>query len=273
MYIFFLSLAYFILVASKKTYNISQSEISVWLSSAAYCDVDKYPTMKIGGPANDFILTDIIYSKKTDILGYIGILHSSTTIYVVYRGSSSLLNWLDDFEIKKVPYDTFSQECIDCKVHYGFYQTALSVRNQTVSSVIKLKNLYPNYSIICTGHSLGAAIAQLISMEFSKIDIKTSIYNFGQPRIGEKNYAMFVNKHIEDLWRFTHNKDTVVHLPLKKELDYYHSCVEIFEDELGSLSICSNTNCEDSNCADKYKLHETNEKDHHKYLKHEMECV
>ncbi len=44
------------------------------------------------------------------------------------------------------------------------------------------------------GHSLGAAIAQLTSMDLLKAGIPiTSLYDFGQPRIGDKAYATFAN--------------------------------------------------------------------------------
>jgi hypothetical protein len=262
----------FFLFFGVTAYNITQSNIAVWLSASAYCDVNSYPTMIIGGPTIGFLLTDTIYSKTTDILGFVGLLHSAKTIYVVFRGSSSLLNWVDDFEIRKVPYTTFLPECSNCKVHHGFYRTTLSIKTSTINAVTRLKKLYPKYQIICTGHSLGAAVTQLVSLELKKVGILTSVYNFGQPRVGDINYSRFANKQIKDFWRFTHNKDIVVHIPPRKDLDYYHSCVEIFQDEKGNINKCSNTDCEDIKCADKYKLYQTNEKDHLVYLNHKMDC-
>jgi hypothetical protein len=268
---YFLFFLYFLLVVTK-SYDVKQSEICVQLSAIAYCDENIYPTMKIIEPATGFILTDTIYSKRTDMLGFVGILHDTKTIYISYRGSSSLMNWLDDFEIKKVPYTTFLPECNHCNVHNGFYITALSVRNQTIDAVIKLKQKYPKYNIICTGHSLGAAISQLISMELNKLNYNSSVYNYGQPRVGDKNYATFVNKKIEEFWRFSHNKDIVVHIP-GGSLQYHHSCGEVFEDENGILEGCSNIYCEDINCAEKYSLQQTDLEDHMIYLKKEMRCL
>ena len=269
MYFFILLL---ILNSGLALYNVTQSEISVWLSAAAYCETESYPTMKIGGPANNFIFKDTIYSKKTDMLGFTGIIHNTKTIYVIFRGSSSLLNWIDDIEIRKVPYKTFLPECQNCKVHNGFYRTTISVKNKTIDSILTLKKIYPRYSVICTGHSLGAAIAQLMCMELNKVGIYSSVYNYGQPRVGEINYSKFVNKKMRNFWRFTHNRDIVVHVPPRKDLDYYHSCVEIFQDEYGNIKTCSNTDCEDNKCADRYKLYQTNEKDHEIYLGHKMSC-
>jgi hypothetical protein len=272
MYFFLLFLSLLLVSSISKQYDIKQSEICVRLSAAAYCEEYTYPTMKFDGPASEFILTDTIYSYKTDMLGFVGIIHKLKTIYVSFRGSSSLMNWMDDFEIKKVPYTTFLPECNKCMVHNGFFITALSVRNQTVDSIKRLKRSYPKYEIICTGHSLGASIAQLISMELNRLNYNSRVYNYGQPRVGDIRFSEFVNKKIEGFWRFSHNRDIVVHIPIGS-LQYYHSCGEVFEDEYGNLGICSDIDCEDIHCAEKFSLQQTNSQDHMIYLKYPMDCL
>jgi hypothetical protein len=260
-----------LLGVSINAYNIKQANISVYLSGAAYCNKDNYSIMKLDGPANGFITDSILYNVKTDIQGYIGYLPSSKTIYTVIRGSSSVLNWLDDLEVRKIPYITY-EEC-NCNVHRGFYNSALSVSNKTIEVIKKLQKRYPYYSIIMTGHSLGAAIAQLLGMELEKEGIKVEIYNFGQPRIGDDNYGDFVNTIIKNkLWRFTHYQDMVPHIPPSKGMNFLHSCKEIYEDEKGILHTCSDINCEDPNCAFQHPLYKTNWDDHHIYLGHPMEC-
>ncbi len=247
------------------------SQIGVWLSGAAYCGKDKYKTMTLNGPASGFKVADILYDSKTDLQGFTGTLDSNKAIYVAFRGSSSLLNWLDDAEVRKIPYDSYP-EC-GCDVHRGFYRSALNIKNATIESVKKMKNQYKNYDIIVTGHSYGAAVAQMIGMELVKSGFnEISIYNYGQPRTGEKKYADFMNTVISRYSRYTHNKDVVPHVPPLSGFNYYHSCGEIFEDETGKLKICSESDCEDPTCADKYDLYQTNGDDHSVYLGHQVNC-
>jgi predicted lipase len=254
------------------SYNLQQANISVFLSGAAYCNKENYATMKLSGPATGFVTEAILYDVKTDIQGYIGYLSSSKTIYTVIRGTSSALNWLDDLEVIKIPYTTFS-EC-NCDVHTGFYNSALSIRTKTVDVVKLLKTRFPLYSVIMTGHSLGGAITQLLGMELEKEGIKVQIYNFGQPRIGDENYGDFVNTIVLDrLWRFTHYKDMVPHIPPEKGMNYLHSCREVYENENGDLKLCSTIDCEDPTCANQYALYQTNWNDHHVYLGHPMDCL
>ena len=250
--------------------ELNQLNMGVWLSGAAYCGKEQYKTMNILGPAQGFVYKDTLYDEKTDLQGYIGTLASTKTIYVVFRGSSSTMNWLDDFEVKQVPYKTYP-EC-DCKVHHGFYRSALGVSNKTVEVVKNLQKNNPGYSVVVTGHSYGASCAQLIAMEMEKRGIRVKLYDYGQPRVGDKKYAAFVRKVLSDYYRTTHNKDLVPHMPPIDGLGYHHSCREVFEDATGKTTLCSETNCEDPNCSDQYSLVHTSTEDHLYYLGHRVSC-
>ena len=250
-------------------YDPNQAEISVWLSGAAYCGKDNYSKMSLTGKATGFIVDAVLHDSKTDLQGFTGVLPSEETIYAVYRGSSSVLNWIDDMDIIKTKYLTYP-EC-GCSVHKGFYNAATHLKNATISSIHKLYKKYNYKKIIVTGHSLGAAIAQLIGMELHAYGLPNQIYNFGQPRIGDNKYAGFVNTVTEDLWRFTHNKDPVPHVP-PEAFGFLHSCVEVFEDSTGKLKTCSNVNCEDHSCADQFSFNRKDVSDHNTYLGHPVSC-
>jgi hypothetical protein len=265
---FFLFLSLFFPVKSSIDYT--QLNTCVWLSGAAYCGKDHYASMQVSGPATGFVYKDTLYDEKTDLQGYIGVLSSTKSIYVVIRGSSSKMNWLDDFEVRRVDYTTYP-EC-DCTVHNGFYRSALGVSNHTINTIKTLQNSYPSYSIVVTGHSYGASCGQLLAMELQRNGIKSKLYDFGQPRVGDSKYAAFVNTIISEYYRTTHNKDTVPHVPPIDGFGYYHSCREIFEDADGNLTECSETDCEDPKCADQYKLINTNTDDHLYYLGHRVSC-
>lgn len=258
-----------LLIVPIRAFLLEQANISVWLSAASYCDKKDYGVMKLAGPAKGFLVKDIIHDTKTDLQGYIGVLPSSKTIYVVFRGSSSIRNWIEDAEFKKIAYNTFP--ACACSVHDGFYKSALAVIDQVIPSVKSLLREY-NYNIIVTGHSYGAAVAQLISMELLARNIESNVYNFGQPRIGDVAYASFVNERLKELWRVVHNHDIVPHVPPIKVFDYYHSCREVFENEKGDIKLCSANECEDIDCSQQFKLKDTSAKDHDVYLGHIMDC-
>ena len=254
------------------SYSLSTATNGVWLSGASYCDKDHYKTMQLGGPVSDFKYTDTIYDLKSDIQGFVGILPSTKSIYVVFRGSSSTLNWLDDFEVKLVSYDTYP-EC-GCKVHSGFYHTTLAIKDQVINSINRLKKIYPTYDVMFSGHSLGAIISLMTAMELKKVGINSQTYNYGQPRGGDKIFASFVNSNLglSNYYRYVHNKDMVPHTPPIEGFGYYHSCTEIWENANGSLKTCSTINCEDPTCSDQFSLVQTNTADHSIYLGHVLSC-
>jgi hypothetical protein len=72
-----------------------------------------------------FVPTTLIHDDLTDTSGYIGYLPSNNSIYVSFRGSLSINNWLTDLDTTTTYYETFP-EC-DCQVHAGFYQSVLRV--------------------------------------------------------------------------------------------------------------------------------------------------
>lgn len=257
----------FSLIQTVVSFNITQLEIGVWLSGAAYCDKSEYPTMNLAGPADGFIYKETLYDPKTDLNGYIGVLPSTRTIYVVIRGTNSLLNWVDDLEVRFTPY----ADC-DCNVHTGFYNSVLQIANKTRYTIRFLKARYPFYSIISTGHSYGAATSALLALEIQKDGFPVDIYNYGQPRIGDAAFSQYANSQIKNYWRTTHDKDMVPHLPPTDPFLYKHSTTEIFEDEMHELHICSFTNGEDPECSAQYSLKQTNTDDHSYYLEHFFDC-
>ena len=254
-------------LALSQTFLMEYANISVWLSAAAYCGKDNYNTMRLNGPATGFVVKETIQDAKTDLQGYIGILPNIEKIFVVFRGSSSTRNWIEDFEIKKTDYTTYPY--CDCKVHDGFYKSTMQVKNRTIETVKMLYNRY-HYDIIVTGHSYGAAVAQLMSLELLLHNLENEVYNFGQPRIGDANFANFVNKQQPKLWRVTHDKDMVPHIPPTEGFGFVHSCTEVFENANGLIKTC--IECEDPTCSAQYNLADTNTEDHSIYLGHPMNC-
>lgn len=104
---------------------------------------------------------------------------------------------------------------------------------------------------------------------------EVTMYNFGQPRVGDKAFAQFATSKLQ-MFRVTHNKDMVPHIPVSLlRMEFYHSCVEVFENATDNVHRCSDNNegvCEDPNCADQFKLRETNVEDHLTYLGIPIAC-
>lgn len=89
--------------AASAAYNSNKAEINAWLSAAAYCEKKDYPTREFQGPTSGFVYTSTI-SNVDGTQGYIGYLPSEETIYVAYRGSSNIRNWVTNLQFTQIDY-------------------------------------------------------------------------------------------------------------------------------------------------------------------------
>lgn len=92
-----------------------------------------------------------------DLEGYVAIDTTRKEIVVAFRGSSDTRNWIADFDFIQVPYS----ECAGCFVHDGFYESWQEISSYTYEYVESAYASYPDYTLVVTGHSLGAAVATI----------------------------------------------------------------------------------------------------------------
>jgi alpha-beta hydrolase superfamily lysophospholipase len=73
---------------------------------------------------------------------------------------------------------------------------------------------HPNKRVFFTGHSLGAAVAQLCAVEFSVLAGHTPyVYSFGSPRVGDDEWRNFARQRIWH-FRFKNDHDLVPEVPI-----------------------------------------------------------
>ena len=215
-------------LASAYTWTEDEAYISLHLSNYAYCGHSAYDTLNFGQTPDTagFVVTDVIYNPLKDTEGFVGYLPSNESIYVVFRGSSSILNWVTNLNTDKALYKIWP-EC-ECQVHDGFQTDFLSVANTVATAVNRLAWKYPHYAIKTTGHSLGAALGHHAGMYLLKNGYTgVTMINFGQPRLGDDKYAAFAKTTWPSKWRNTHCKDTVPHIPLE-DMGFEHTDTEMY---------------------------------------------
>lgn len=171
----------------------------------------------------------------------------SKLLSVVFRGTVDLQNFVTDAKILTRPFcvprdtsvanlsnsndgkshsrssmscDEFSENTV--RVHEGFYNSVFSdgLYHRILKSVQDVKVKHPEYRVITTGHSMGAAASVLTAValqtdtSFSSEEDITSI-NFGCPQIGNEEWYNWVNSLRPNLsiWRYVHQHDIVTRLP------------------------------------------------------------
>ncbi|KAI8342284.1 lipase [Chlamydoabsidia padenii] len=149
-----------------------------------------------------------------DTNGYIITSKSQKTIFLVFRGTNSIRSAIVDLQFIKSRYPPVN----GAEVHTGFYNSYLSVQDKVVTTMNKLFIQYPDYKIDVSGHSLGAAQAVIACMDLFQRNThvtpsNTAIYTYGEPRVGNQNFAAYVKSTGIPKIRTVHAADIVPHLP------------------------------------------------------------
>ena len=144
-------------------FDLELADVTLYLAVATTCDKETYPTRTYVGPSKGFEYKATLYDSKTDTNGMLGI-HEGK-IFVLFRGTTSAKNWLDDGEAWQD--DPSYPGCPECAIHHGFHRCMDSVRGQMLAALADLREAHPSYPVVVGGHSLGC--------------VKTSVYNWSHP--------------------------------------------------------------------------------------------
>lgn len=127
--------------------------------------------------------------------------------YIVFRGTSSITDWKHDLNILKVSPSFVKNK--ECKVHKGFYEGYMSIRDKLLS----IYNIeYDRY--IFSGHSYGGSLCTLASIDCA-LNYNENVYciSFGSPRVGDKDFVKLFDDNIKTSYRCVYKSDPVALLP------------------------------------------------------------
>ena len=220
-------------------------------------------------PGSGYEIVDIITAGCDDFIFdygecfvYTAVSFERKAILLAFRGTDEVLQLIDQIvAVLAIPKTEFKT---GGKVQKYFYNAFDKLYPCVTDSVDDLVKKYPDFDVQITGHSLGGAIASLssVALVFDKKvqKKKMSVYTFGLPRVGDKDYAANHDRLVNNSWRVVHYKDPVSHLPLCNVLTGcdvtngpYHHRTEVFYPSpymtrYSSYAIC--TGNEDSRCSD-----------------------
>jgi triacylglycerol lipase len=143
-------------------------------------------------------------------MGFVATSKDKKEVYLVFRGTVSVREWLFDLNIK---VQTYGQDKWGC-VSDGF----LTIYNRCRESFLKnLTDLAPDPQLYITGHSLGGALSLLALPDVIRSTPfkKPILYNFGCPRLGDNDFVTAYNAlPFQKTFRVVNTSDLVTSIPL-----------------------------------------------------------
>lgn len=138
-------------------------------------------------------------------------------VYVIFRGTVSVEDWLKDFEFTQTPY--MYTPAPHAQVETGFDQIYHGLHSTIIQTLNGLTHAVAQ--VFVSGHSLGAALAV---MAVPDICLNTklrpvSAYTFAGPRVGNAHFAAFYNGLDVLTYRVVNTSDVVPSVPLPAPLD------------------------------------------------------
>lgn len=142
--------------------------------------------------------------------GFVAVDHEREVVMLAFRGSSTRQDWYSDFEIYPTDYEPTSKkeykslvkegklrECKDCKIHKGFYRFIETLSHDFLVRVERIFKKYPDYNLVVTGHSLGAALASICGIELKLRGFNPLILTYATPKMFNKELQGWVNELFE----------------------------------------------------------------------------
>ena len=166
------------------------------------------------GEVKKGIITQIAIFDKGNVQGFMGT--KDDVLYIVFEGTNGVRDWLDNskFFQKKLKKSFSMQKELqfqkNSKVHYGFYDQYMRVEEDIKQRIYEKKYK----KIVCTGHSLGGALATLCAFWVSSFHESVECVTFGSPRVGNKYFTKMFNWRIPNSRRYVYKNDLIAKLPL-----------------------------------------------------------
>ena len=154
-----------------------------------------------------FTLVSEIADPDTDTNGFIA--SRDNVLVVAFRGTSSFRDFITDGDIRRVRPEWGASG----KVHGGFNGALDGAWPQLIAKLgpptVHQKEIW------LTGHSLGAALAQLAALRLTLEGYTVRrVYTFGTPLIGDTEFVADYDRRLgEHSYPHVNNKDVVARLP------------------------------------------------------------
>lgn len=158
---------------------------------------------------------DIFAGDEIVPIGFIA--SADNAIYVVFRGTKAISEWLGDVTFTQ---EDFAFVADSGRTHQGFTSVYQHFRLAMITAVRNLINTGTYTRLYVVGHSLGGALAVLATLELrERTTLEPLLYNYGAPRVGDRAFRDRYRALIRTSWRVVNTNDVVPDVPPTSLID------------------------------------------------------
>jgi len=198
-----------------------------WLCEAAHHAVKAY--LDRWTDAEFYEVYKVLQDEHTGIMVHVA--GRENTVIIAFTGTepTDYRDWVTNLSIKGTPC-----ELLKGKVHHGFLKSYRTVHVQICNIVCDYLGRHPQAEVLCVGHSLGGALAQLCHAEVKLYADKVSSVTLGAPAMFDKDAARYFKQTCGDTsYRIVNGSDIVPRIA--QLVGWKHATPMIYASRSGKL--------------------------------------
>ncbi|EIN13723.1 alpha/beta-hydrolase [Punctularia strigosozonata HHB-11173 SS5] len=155
-------------------------------------------------------LVTALMGDVASLKGYIAFRPERNQLVIAFSGTQNWIQALYDVHGSRRRYPLGR----GCKVHRGFWKLYCGIRKHVVEGIQNAREQYSFAEVVFAGHSMGAAMAYLTSLEALNTSdmlppgVTIKLAAFGGPRVGNKRLCEFWRESVER-YRSTHGSNSL----------------------------------------------------------------
>jgi hypothetical protein len=138
-----------------------------------------------------------------------------TDVVIAIRGTENVWEWIQDFKFLPIPFSPVPGGGYTEDGFTDMYLSFSFTPNLQQDFIAELASLLPaGANVIVTGHSLGAALSTLLSLDLavhSKANVAS--YTLASPRVGDLSFGNLFNHVVQNAYRIANRMDIVPKTP------------------------------------------------------------
>ncbi|KAJ3256423.1 hypothetical protein HK103_005552 [Boothiomyces macroporosus] len=188
--------------------------------------------VRCGGSLSNTVIVGSHENYASGAAGFVGYNTDQKIIVVAVRGTANIQSCIQDIEFWKTPTDfggfPNTKAPASAQIHQGFKNSYMDLQPTLQSGLETLAAKYSDYHIVFAGHSLGGAVVNLAALDFyqnnPQYGDRISIYTFGEPRVGNIDFANYIDSlpYSQKIFRVAKSGDIVPHLPPQTFFNFAH---------------------------------------------------